>query len=142
MRILIAVDGSKGALGAVKHLVGQAKWYRETPRVELVNVRFPVPRVRGMSRVVSRAQIDRYYREEGAAALSQAAKLLDRARIPHTDHILIGDPAEAVVALASRRACDLIVMGTHGRSEIGNALLGSVATRVLRSSRVPVQLVR
>jgi nucleotide-binding universal stress UspA family protein len=126
----------------VKALIRQAKWYRGKPRVELVNVRFPVPRVRGMSRVVSQEQIDRYYREEGAAALSRAAKLLGRARIPHSDSILVGDPAESIVALAKRRKCDLIVMGTHGRSEIGNALLGSVATRVLRSSRIPVQLSR
>ena len=142
MRILLAVDGSNGALPAVRTLIRQSRWYRGRPQVELVNVRFPVPRMRGMSRVVSQAQIDRYYQEEGAAALSRPAKLLDRARIPHVDHILVGDPAESIVRLAARRKCDLILMGTHGRTELGNALLGSIAMRVLRLSRTPVQLAR
>lgn len=142
MKILIAVDGSKCSLSAVKSLISHAGWYRGKPRVELVNVRFPVPPIRGMGRVVSKEQIARYYREEGAAELARAKKLLDAARISHADHILIGQPAEAIVELTTKRKCDLILIGSQGRSALGNMLVGSVATKVLRLSRVPVQLVR
>jgi nucleotide-binding universal stress UspA family protein len=38
--------------------------------------------------------------------------------------------------------CDLIVMSTHGRSGIGRWVYGSVADKVLRSSSLPVLLVR
>ena len=142
MRILAAVDGSKCSLSAVKQLVLQARWYRELPRVELVTAVLPVPPVRGLGGVVGRDQLRRYYREEGEAALAPARKLLRAARIPHVDHILVGQPAESVVDLASRRKCDLIVIGANGRTAIGNALLGSVATKILRLSGIPVQLVR
>ena len=37
---------------------------------------------------------------------------------------------------------EVIVMGTHGRTGIGRALMGSVATDVLKTARVPVVLVR
>lgn len=142
MKILVAVDGSKCSLGAVKSLVKHADWYRGIPQVELVHVHYPVPRVRGMSAVVGKEQIQRYYREESAAALARARKALDQAGIPHVDHMLVGDPAEAIVELSAKRKCDLILLGTQGRSALGDMLIGSVASKVLRLSRIPVQLVR
>ena len=50
----------------------------------------------------------------------------------------IGDPAVEVVELAREGAFDLIVVGTHGRSGIRHALLGSIAERVVRHARCPV----
>ena len=142
MRILVAVDGSKCSLGAVRSLAKHADWYRGIPQVELVNVHYPVPTVHGMSRVVSKEQIRRYYLEESAGALAAARKLLDAAGLPHFDHMLVGDPAESIVALAAKRKCDLILLGTHGRTALADMLVGSVASKVLRLSKTPVQLVR
>ena len=48
MKILLAVDGSKHSLKAVKTLIDHAGWYREKPAVELVNVHLPVPKLRGI----------------------------------------------------------------------------------------------
>jgi nucleotide-binding universal stress UspA family protein len=50
--------------------------------------------------------------------------------------------AEAIVEEAARWQADAIAMGTHGRTGIARALMGSVAERVLRESHVPVFLVR
>lgn len=50
----------------------------------------------------------------------------------------IGDPALEVVELAREGGYDLIVLGTHGRSGIRHALLGSIAERVVRHARCPV----
>lgn len=44
--------------------------------------------------------------------------------------------------MAAETGCDLIVMGTHGRSGVHRLLTGSVAEKVLRHSSVPVALVR
>ena len=60
MKILLAVDGSKHSLKAVKTLIDHADWYREKPAVELVNVRLPVPSIRGMGAVVGAGQVRRY----------------------------------------------------------------------------------
>ena len=53
-----------------------------------------------------------------------------------------GDPATAIVEFAKGGAYDLVVMGTHGRTGISHALLGSVAEKVVRRAPCPVLTVR
>lgn len=53
-----------------------------------------------------------------------------------------GDPAAEILDLAAREGCDLIVMGTHGRTGIRRAVLGSVAEAVSRNADCPVVTVR
>jgi nucleotide-binding universal stress UspA family protein len=50
--------------------------------------------------------------------------------------------ADAIVDEAQKLGCDLIVMGTHGRRGISRLAMGSDAELVVRSSWVPVLLVR
>ena len=56
--------------------------------------------------------------------------------------VLEGAPAERIAAFAAESGAGLIAMGTHGRSGFNRFLLGSVAERVIRESRVPVLTVR
>ncbi len=49
-------------------------------------------------------------------------------------HTLKGAPAEALLAHVEAAGADLIVVGSHGRGFIGRMIVGSVATRVLRSA--------
>ncbi|MCA8914590.1 MAG: universal stress protein [Planctomycetes bacterium] len=53
-----------------------------------------------------------------------------------------GDPAKKIAAYAETHHCDLIVMGTHGRTGVERALIGSVADKVVRRAKCPVYLVR
>jgi len=142
MKILVAVDGSKPSLKAIQLLVEHCDWYRSPPEVELVTVHLPVPRLPRMGVAVGKAQIERYYREEGEAMLAPARKLLDAARVPYQAHVLVGPVAEAIVKHAADKRCDLIYIGTRGRSALGKALIGSTATKVLHISNVPVLLVK
>jgi len=142
MKILLAVDGSKHSLKAVKTLIAHADWYRETPAVELVNVHLPVPRIRGMSAVVGASQIRRYYDREGKVALSKARKLLDAKGIKYSAHILVGPVAETIVRQARLTRCDFVMMGTRGMSAAASLLLGSCASRVVNISPIPVLLVK
>src|SRR6266496_258556 len=142
MKILLAVDGSKHSLKAVKCLIEHADWYREKPGVELVNVHLSVPKLRGMGVVVGAIQVQRYYDREGRAALSKARKLLDAAGIKYSAHVLVGPVAESIVKEARLARCDLIMIGTRGMSAAANLLLGSSATRVVNLSPIPVLLVK
>ncbi len=56
--------------------------------------------------------------------------------------LAMGNPAEEIIRYAYDNNIDLIMMATHGRSGIGRWAMGSVADKVLRSSKVPVWLVR
>lgn len=53
-----------------------------------------------------------------------------------------GSPRPAIVDAAVELNCQMIVMGTHGRSGLAHLLLGSVAEYVVRNSKVPVLTVR
>jgi nucleotide-binding universal stress UspA family protein len=53
-----------------------------------------------------------------------------------------GEPGQLIVSVAIDRHCDLIVMGTHGRTGLPRLLLGSVAEQVLRTAPCPVLTVK
>jgi nucleotide-binding universal stress UspA family protein len=53
-----------------------------------------------------------------------------------------GDPAVVIGHTADALGCDLIVMGTHGRTALGRLFLGSVAEKVLRECGPPVLTVK
>jgi nucleotide-binding universal stress UspA family protein len=142
MKILLAVDGSKQSLDAVNCVIEHADWYREKPVVELVTVHLPLPRLPRMGLVVGKSQIQRYYQEEGEAALAAAKKRLDAAGIAYAASVLVGQVAETIVQHASKSRCDLIVVGTRGHTAAANLLLGSTATKVLHLSKIPVLLAR
>jgi universal stress protein A len=49
-----------------------------------------------------------------------------------------GTAWDAIVRGATDHHCDLIVMGTHGRSGLAHLLMGSVAEKVVRHAECPV----
>lgn len=53
-----------------------------------------------------------------------------------------GSPTSAIVQKAKETGCDLIVMGTHGRTGLKRVLMGSVAEHVMRSAPCPVLVVK
>lgn len=139
MKILLAVDGSEVSLRAAKSLLGHVQWFREAPEVHLLHVHLPVPVGLALHHV-SRETLDRYYREEGEKALEPVLDILTHGGLTAMSHIHVGQASEVIVRLAEELACDMICLGTHGRGAVGNALLGSVATRVLQLANVPVLL--
>ena len=142
MKILIAVDGSKHSLAAVQCVIDHADWYREKPGVELLAVHLPVPTLHGMGALIGRQHYERYYREEGDERLAAARAKLDAAEIPYRSHVMVGPVAESIVEKALDTGCDLICIGSRGLGDLGRALLGSTATKVLHLSNLPVLLVK
>ncbi len=66
-----------------------------------------------------------------------------RARAPGAEAVIReGSPRPLIVDSAVELQCQMIVMGTHGRSGLAHLLLGSVAEYVVRHSKVPVLTVR
>jgi nucleotide-binding universal stress UspA family protein len=138
---LLPVDGSPSALRATQKLIETLDWYKETPAIDLVAVHLPVPRVPNMGAFVSKDMIQKYYDEECAEMLAPSRKLLDEAGVVYTVHQLVGPVAESIVQQATRSGSNMIYMGTRGMSALANLALGSVTTRLLHLSRIPVLLV-
>jgi nucleotide-binding universal stress UspA family protein len=68
--------------------------------------------------------------------------VLDDRTVAVAYRVAEGRPADVILDTAAREGCDLIVMGTHGRSGLGRAVMGSVAEEVTRRARCPVATVR
>jgi len=58
MQILLAVDGSKYSIDAVKFLTGHMHWVRDKPQVDLVYVHPPVPKLSGLGAVIGKKQLE------------------------------------------------------------------------------------
>lgn len=56
--------------------------------------------------------------------------------------LIYGDATEEILRTANEVDCNLIVMGTHGRTGLGRLLMGSVAEAVLSRARCPVMTVK
>jgi nucleotide-binding universal stress UspA family protein len=84
-------------------------------------------------------------KENKAAADKYLAELVKRTKwagVKVSSQVIMGRAFEDIVNYASDNDADLITIATHGRSGVSRWVWGSVADRVLRSSCVPVLMVR
>lgn len=140
MKFLIPVDGSEPSDNAVRHLIRLAREL-EAVEIHLLNVRDPVAAWE-VRRFLTEEEIGQTQRAEGENELQSARALLDAAGLAYTAEVSIGPVAQTIADQAAERGCDAILMGSHGRGGLANLLLGSVATKVVHLTPVPVTLVR
>jgi nucleotide-binding universal stress UspA family protein len=76
--------------------------------------------------------------EHAQRSLVQFCLDIPEARTNAEKRVVSGDPAEEIIKSAGDEGADLIVMGTHGPKGLEYSLFGSVATKVVRHSPVPV----
>lgn len=70
-------------------------------------------------------------------------KLLDvKSTVPLERFLHAGDPGKVICWLADDQDCDLIIMGTHGRTGLRHLVFGSVAKYVLQHAHCPVMTIR
>lgn len=136
-KVLIAVDGSDHALKAVAFLVELSASTR--CEAVLLNVQ-PEPEIRTLA--LYREAILAAQEQHGEEALAAARAKLEAANVPYTTHIETGDPAKTIARVAAETGADHIVMGTRGLGSLAGMMLGSVATKVLHLSPLPVTLVK
>jgi nucleotide-binding universal stress UspA family protein len=135
-RILVPLDGSAFAERAVE--TARAIADRDRAALDLVLVHEPEVPASRLSGAPSRdPRLDAERRKSETSYLTRLGGG-ERVRTVLRE----GSIAEEIVAQAAEGGADLIVMTTHGRGGVGRMWLGSVADRVIRSSTVPVLLVR
>lgn len=138
MKIVMAMDGSECSLAALDAFIERRGWFRDMT-LEVVNVHPPIP-YPGAAARAGHDVVEKYYAEEGDAALKPALERLQKHGVKYEAVKLVGDPAEEIVRRAKHAHADLIVMGTHGKTGMRNLLMGSVATKVLAGTHTPVLL--
>ena len=141
MKVLVAIDGSETALRALAYVLDHQDFFSTGPELLLLNVHLPVPSPRARA-ALGGDVIAQYYKDEGEEALSPTRALVAGRQYRVIERLIVGQPAIEIVAVAQKTGCDMIVMGTHGRSALGNLLMGSVAMRVISTSPIPVLSVK
>lgn len=140
MKLLVPIDGSETSLRAVDTLLSRLDRYRPPVEVHLINVQNALRK--DVGQFIAHEDIRKYHQEEGAKALAPVRDRLDAAGVDYRPHVFVGDdPAAVIVQFVREQGIDEVLMGSHGRSELTQILLGSVAREVLRGAGVPVTLV-
>lgn len=142
LKFLVPVDGSEPSLRAVDQLAGRLGWFKEPVEIHLINVQPPVPYGGRVSAVVGADKLEKYHQDEGMATLKPAMQRLDAVRVKYHYHIVVGEAAEEICRYAKDKGCNQIYMGTRGLGKVSGLVLGSVATKVVHLSPVPVLLVK
>ena len=143
--ILIATDGSELATKAVNHGLELAKQLGAKVTIVTGTELWSVIEMTRRSHD-SKNPIEAYEQIAKAHAqeiLSEASAIAQKAGMScETVHMQDLKPAEAIIAAAEKHGCDLIVLASHSRTGINKFLLGSVASRVLVLSTIPVLVYR
>jgi nucleotide-binding universal stress UspA family protein len=142
-RILVPLDGSATAERGVREAIGLAAEQKAT--LCLLHVVDDFPMLMQMTSAVNFEETMKDVRQYGESLLAKARSAAAEAGV-HADTLLRKvtheRAAEVIVDEAKKTGCDLIVMGTHGRRGFSLLAMGSEAQLVVRTSPVPVLLVR
>ncbi len=139
-RWVIPFDGSEHAIRALELAIAEAKQRQIKPRLLILNVQTPLSG--DISRFIDSKTIDDYHREAGEKALQAAADLMKNAAIAYDLHVLVGPVARTISEFSTNQGCSMIVMGTRGQSPVVGLIMGSVTTRLLHETNLPVLLTR
>jgi nucleotide-binding universal stress UspA family protein len=131
-KIVVGTDGSDTSLGAVRRAAELAAEVRAELRVVVV---YEPGHGTELAPLIARG--------------GRTTELLDAVRAYSSQHgaepefhLLSGDPADQVVALATDTGADLVVVGSKGMGGMKDSLKGSVPTRITRSAPCDVLVVR
>lgn len=143
-RLLVPIDGSDTANLALNHALALARLNGAT--IVLLHIIEEWKHSNGFERPkVYIQQVRPGFLAEGQALLDRTASGLRQDGVA-VETLLVESHAERVSELiadqAETSACDLVILGTHGRRGYERLLLGSDAEQVARISPVPVMLVR
>ncbi|MXS84769.1 universal stress protein [Nitrosomonas sp. HPC101] len=139
---LIAFDGSENAMRAVEKMLDTVDTSKLHAHVLNVCEPIKVSEVIFKDTFADMQAINKAREEEGLALMAPAKARLESAGIKHDLHIRFGDPAETITEFARAQQCNIIVIGTRGLGVIKNLLLGSVASKVLHLTEIPILLVK
>ena len=140
-RILVAVDGS-GHGERTLDKVGELAAALTSASIHVLTVQ-EAPILYGeIAAYMTQEKAEQYARAAGERIVTAAAERLRASGRTCTAEAAIGDIAPTIVERGRALHCNVIVLGTRGMGAIGNLVLGSVATKVVHLSAIPVMLVR
>jgi len=145
-KILLPTDGSKTSQKAARFASDLAKMSKASIIILSVidyntMIGQTVPARKTARHLIE--PIEDYLREATESFVGIIKKICDEKKVKSEQVIVRGHPVEEILKAAQRTKADLIIMGSHGRSALTAALLGSVTYGVIhKESKIPVLIVR
>jgi nucleotide-binding universal stress UspA family protein len=137
--IVIATDGSRNTRRAISYGVELAKFSGATVyALYVVDTKSMISE----NWTIGRDTIYNIMRSDGEKAVSEVRAIGEASGVEVKEVVLEGCPSSEIIKFAESNNADLIVMGTLGVSGLEKFLIGSVAKKVVRGSKVPVMVVR
>jgi len=141
-KILLATDGSEHGKRSIEEVLKLSATMSTPAQMHVLNVQ-ESPVVYGTAEVyLPYEKAEQLVKAAGQKIADDTAAALRNAGLEASAEVAVGPVAPTIVRRARELGCDLIVMGTRGMGAIGNLVLGSVATKVINLSDIPVMLVR
>ena len=138
-KIMIAVDGSKQSLQAVKQAVLLAQ--------NGLQAQFLVAHVQDPPSILELASesvdlVTNASMEAGMDLVAPAQEVLDAAGVDYEVEISVGEPVTTLLEMAENQQCQQIYIGATGEGALRSILIGSVSREVARRSQLPVTIVK
>lgn len=140
-KILVATDGSEGSKKAIHTVVKMVEGVSDA-KVTLITVSQPIPL--SLYADLQSLNIDPMALSEQQAQeqLEEDTAPLKEAGIDYDTIVAVGDPGTEICRVAKEGEFDLVVVGSRGRNQFAEIVLGSVSNRVLHHAGCPVLVVR
>lgn len=137
MKLLVATDGSSCAENAIRFASRLAKESHSA-----VTLLYVIPMVDATNEGVITLLKEEMGSpaEAGTKYLETGRKIVEEFGIKTETKFLEGDPVDEILKEADRH--DLVVVGSHGKGKVNKFLLGSVSSKLIHKSKVPVLVVR
>ncbi len=140
MKILVSADGSSSTERILAYVAAHDEWLGAKRQYAVLHgVPFMQPRGAALA---DRDAVQRFYRDEAEKVLKPMRTFFKKQGLEADFIGQPGDVADVIAKLADGGGFDLPAMGSHGHGNLVNLVMGSVATQVLASCKVPVPLVR
>ena len=139
-KIVVAYDGSDHAKNAVRVASDLAKAFgAKLYIVEVVDTAAML----GMGLAPIPAEVINQIYDKARKDVNEGQQLAKSLGVTDVEgQVLEGDPATSIIEFASKNGADLIVTGSRGLSTFKRVLLGSVSTKIVQESRIPVLVVK
>ncbi|HYZ14952.1 MAG TPA: universal stress protein [Candidatus Acidoferrum sp.] len=137
-RVLVPFDASPPAVAALDHGIALASEGSELVVAYVVDDAPLITQSATTIAVYDATPMIEALDEQARGILTQAQMRAREAHVEPSLALVHETTIAGIVGLAAHRSCDLIAMGTHARTGLVRALMGSTTEGVLRSSHVPV----
>ena len=137
-KILLPFDGSEHSANAANYALDMAKQYGAH-----VTIMYCYEWRNNMPEVAESIikDIKENLAREAGNLLKKAGGIFENQGVEYTLETIAGDPGYTLARLAKSKTFDLIIMGSHGHSDIAGLFLGSVTHKVLNTIYCPVLVV-